>query len=375
MKLSQHNFRALTSGARTLLGILLSRYAPSGPRSVALSIANVCNTNCMMCDCHSPLLDHQENPSASPGAPFMEPGLFERIIRESHSLGAYRVVLAGFGDPSLHPDFDRMLDIMMKLGMEPYVLTNGLALDEKRATIWAGKRAHFRFSLHAGDIETWLRVHPGGSVRQYERLSRAIKTLAGSGMARVSAMHVIHKYNFNGIREMVEHAREHGLRSILFRPVRAQGSLKAVVLSGEEEEQLCRNIAEALQLAESYGIHTNLRDYLENNLYIETGVLQTSKLYRRIPCYIGWIYAEFDPDGTLRPCIFSQLEMGKMGEKSLRDIWQSPRYAAFRREARSMPRRGGSLVRGCRCHACCMTKYNINVYNLLHLKSVQYADA
>jgi MoaA/NifB/PqqE/SkfB family radical SAM enzyme len=368
------SLREFTTGARTLLGILTPRYALSGPRSVALSLANICNTNCIMCDCHSPLLhDHPELVNI-PETPFMDSALFERIIRESRAMGAYRVVLAGFGDPSLHPDFDRMLEVMMQLDMEPYVLTNGLALDDKRVAIWAGIRAHFRFSLHAGDVETWLRVHPGGTVRQYERLSRAIKTLAASGVPRVSAMHVIHKHNFDHVREMVEHAREHGLRSILFRPVRAQGPLAPVVLGPQEQEQLRRDLAVCLPLAESYGIHTNLREYLESNLLIAEGALQTSDLYRKIPCYIGWIYAEFDPDGTLRPCIFSQLEMGRMGETRLRDIWHSPRYQSFRREARTMPQRG-RLVKGCRCHACCMTKYNINMYNLLHLKSLKYTDA
>jgi MoaA/NifB/PqqE/SkfB family radical SAM enzyme len=374
MALRKLRFRALNSGIHTLLGILSSRYALSGPRSVALSLANVCNTNCIMCDSHSPLLPSHGGQEKAPDAPFMDSALFERIIRESRAMGAYRVVLCGYGDPSLHPEFDRMLEVMMQLDMEPYVLTNGLALDDKRVAIWAGKRAHFRFSLHAGDVDTWLRVHPGGTSRQFERLSRAIKTLVASGIPQISAMHVIHKHNFNRVREMVEHAREHGLRSILFRPVRAHGPLEQVVLSREEEEQLRRDLAACLPLAESYGISTNLSDYLENSLYIEEGVLQTTSLYRTIPCYIGWIYAEFDLDGTLRPCIFSQLEMGRMSETHLHEIWHSPRYQSFRREARTMPQRG-RLVDGCRCHACCMTKYNVNLYNLLHFKSLKYAEA
>jgi MoaA/NifB/PqqE/SkfB family radical SAM enzyme len=304
----------------------------------------------------------------------MDSALFEQIIRESRELGAYRVVLGGFGDPALHPHFDRMLEVMMRLNMEPYVLTNGLALDEKRVETWATKRAHFRFSLHAGDVETWLRVHPGGTARQFERVSRAITALAASGVPRISAMHVIHKDNCNRVREMVEHARAHGVRHVLFRPVRAEGPLAAVVLSPEEQERLRRDLAACLQLAESYGIRTNLREYLENNLFIDEGALQTAELYHRIPCYIGWLYAEFDADGTLRPCLLSQIEMGRLGDKSLREIWHSPRYYNFRREARTMPTRG-RLVKGCHCHACCMAKYNVNVYNLLHFKSLKYSDA
>jgi MoaA/NifB/PqqE/SkfB family radical SAM enzyme len=366
--------RELTAGARVLLGIITARYAISGPRSVALNLANVCNTNCIMCSCHSPLLRDDPQYRVLGNVPFMDSALFEQIIRESRGMGTYRVVLGGSGDPALHPNFDPMLEVMMQLNMEPYVLTNGLALDDKRAKIWATKRAHFRFSLHAGDVETWLRVHPGGTATQFERLSRAIKVLAAAGVPRISVMHVIHKDNFTRVREMVEHARVHGVRSVLFRPVRAEGSLAAVVLSPEQEQHLRRDLAACLALADSYGIRTNLREYLSNKLFTDDGAVQTTDLYRRIPCYIGWLYAEFDVDGMLRPCLLSQIEMGRLGEKSLREIWRSPRYRAFRREARTMPIRG-RLVKGCRCHACCMAKYNVNVYNLLHLKSLKYSDA
>jgi hypothetical protein len=161
---------------------------------------------------------------------------------------------------------------------------------------------------------------------------------------------------------------------ILFRPVRAEGSLVQVVLDAEEEKELGKQLTSSLRLAEAYGIRTNLREYLANNLYIESGILRTAHLYRRIPCYIGWLYAEFDLDGTMRPCLHSEIAMGRAGENRVRDIWRSSRYMDFRREALSMPRRGG-LVRGCHCTSCCMAKYNVNVYNLLHLRSLRYGAA
>ena len=39
-----------------------------------------------------------------------------------------------------------------------------------------------------------------------------------------------------------------------------------------------------------------------------------------------------------------------------------------------MPRRG-TPVKGCLCGACCMTKFNQNLYNLLHLKSLRFGEA
>jgi hypothetical protein len=39
-----------------------------------------------------------------------------------------------------------------------------------------------------------------------------------------------------------------------------------------------------------------------------------------------------------------------------------------------LPRRS-EPVEGCECRACCMAQYNVNVHNLLHLKSFKYESA
>jgi MoaA/NifB/PqqE/SkfB family radical SAM enzyme len=360
----------LVSGARSLAGIASRSRVFAGPRSVALAISDVCDTNCVMCSCHSPLVERR----AAGAAPYMEPRIFEGILRQCRAMGTFRVVLGGNGEPSLHPQFDRMLRLMGELGMEPYVLTNGLGLDEERAKIWAATRAHYRFSIHAGDERTFLEVHSLGKPGQFERLTRAMKTLVSSGRPRVSAMHVIHKANFRRVREMIEHAREVGLTEVLFRPVRAARELSAVVLAPEEERELRAGLGQCQALAETYGIRTNLREYLETSLWIDSGTVDTAHLYRKIPCYIGWIYAEFDRDGTMRPCLHSKRAMGRVGERPISEMWNSPEYWEFRRESRAMPR-SRKLVAGCACSQCCMAKYNVNLYNVLHLKSFRYQQA
>jgi len=374
-------FRDLMSGTRALAGILSSKWVFGGPRSVAIAVCDVCNTDCLMCWYHSPLVRGSHRASAgsqkalsSRRPQHMDPTLIETIIRESRETGTYRVVLCGDGEPSLHPQLDQMLELMKRLDMEPYVITNGLAVDQSRARLWAKVPAHFRFSLQAGDEETWLRVHPGGRPQQFKRLSRTIRTLVEARTPRVSTMHVIHKANYRHVREMVEHARELGVREVLFRPIRARGAVVQQVLGQEEERELRGLLRECLELATAYGIRTNLREYLSNSLHIRSGVSRTAHLYRKIPCYIGWIYAEFDIEGNMVPCLNSQIVMGRAGKQSIREMWLSPRYQNFRREARSMPRRG-TLVEGCVCHACPMAKYNTNVHGLLRLRSLSYGEA
>ena len=372
--------RNLASGVKVLLGILSRRRVFTGPRSVGLTIANVCDTNCLMCGTHSPLLQKEPVPGTTPTPafashqPFMDDNLLRECVQECHDMGTFRLVLGGNGEPTLHPRFDDIMGLMRRLYMEPYVLTNGISLSDARVKIWGATPGHFRFSLHAGDPETWARVHPRNKPAQFERLSRHIRDLAAASVPKVSTMHVIQKANFRQVPRMVEHAREVGVKEILFRPARADSGLSQVTLTPEEEQELHRGLSRSLRLAESYGIHTNLAEYLATDLNNRQGVLNTWPLYQKIPCYVGYLHAEIDLDGTLVPCIFSHRVMGRAGVDRLRDLWDSPRYRAYRLEGRAMPRRG-TPVKGCLCGACCMTKFNQNLYNLLHLKSLRFGEA
>ena len=79
--------RDLASGARALMGVVTERHAYAGPRSVALAICEVCNTDCVMCWCHSPAARARgARPSASP---YMDPAVLETIIRQTGAMGTY----------------------------------------------------------------------------------------------------------------------------------------------------------------------------------------------------------------------------------------------------------------------------------------------
>ncbi len=376
------NFRTrnLNNGIRCLAGLFSRRWVFGGPRSFSLILSSECNSRCIMCWFHSPLLGesatadllHRQSGNSKPA--FMSYELCTTIIREMHELGAARAILAGWGEPSLHPQFDRILELLVKLKIAPYVITNGLAIDEESALRWAGLPVHFRFSLHAGDPETWLKIHPHCSREQFERLEKVIRCLAGAEWATVSVMHAIQKANFRHIPAMVEHAHRCGVRQALFLPVRTEGSLaEHLLLTPDEERQLEGELANALQIARNLGIQTNLAEYLDTHRHMRNGVPDTAELYRRIPCYVGWIYTEFDLDGTMRPCENSRIVLGKAGSAKIGEMWRSQPYRRFRTEGRFLPSRRREVT-GCPCNTCSMSKFNRNLYDLLHLKSTKYDE-
>jgi len=369
------------NGSRCLFGLITRRFVFSGPRTIALLLSSECNSRCVMCWFHSPLLDVQRETDASipqsltPENRFMDYELCETIIREVHEMGTARVILGGWGSPGLHPKLNQVLTLLVELGMEPYLITNGLAIDLQRARLWAQLPLHIRFSMHAGDPETWLKIHTGGSLKQFERLETVIQHMAQSRRAHVSIMHAIQKENFRHMREMVDHAYRMGVRSVLFLPVQAEGVVAShVLLSKEEEKELPVELALALERAHELGIRTNLAEYRATRRYVRNGVPDTTELYRTIPCYVGWTYSEFHPDGSMRPCEYSNIVLGKAGQESIQTMWRSSMYQRFRHEGRSLPLRG-SDVTGCHCKRCTMAKFNLNIHALLRLKSFRYREA
>ena len=363
--------RDTLSSARSLAGAVTERWVFGGPRSICLDTSLACNTDCVMCWTHSPLLGKARDgaPRQRKGDGFaqrlhMDWAVLETIIRECAAMGTSLALLGESGEPTLHPQFERSLDLMSQLGIVPHVMTNGLTADQRRAESWSQRRARFRFSLHAGDVETWLRVHPSGTAAQFERLSQAIKTLSRAGTAHVSLMHVIQKANFRNVREMVEHSRQLGVRRIRFTPVRVNRELAETALSPQEEQELRGGLQYCLLLADHYGIHTNLREYLSTNLFTYSGILQTRDLWLHVPCYLGWVTTLFAVDGSVMPCEDSKLCMGRAGEQRISDIWRSQRYHSFRRQAVRMPKTG-DLVEGCECEHCCLGHNNVRIHRLL----------
>jgi MoaA/NifB/PqqE/SkfB family radical SAM enzyme len=292
--------------------------------------------------------------------------MLDRFVRECAEAGTHKVVLGETGEPTIHPHFDQLLDLIVQLRMSPVVMTNGIAVDERRVRTWAGKEALYRFSLHAGDVETWLRIHPAGTAAQWERLSRVIETLVRSGTSTVVTMHVLQKANYRNIQKMIEHAHRHGVRQILFSPVRATGSLAPVLLTAEEEEWVRHELRRCTPLAESLGIQTNARQYLQTGGYVESGQLQTASVFRHLPCYVGWLQAFLLADGTVAPCDGSSRNLGQAAEQSLMAIWRSPQYQSFRREAITLPARG-KPVEGCLCDHCSLVGSSLKARRLLRL--------
>jgi MoaA/NifB/PqqE/SkfB family radical SAM enzyme len=136
-----------------------------GPRRLTVELTNVCNLHCSYCLRDEDSLHHQP-------AHFLPVDLLARVVKQAReSMGIEQVMFTG-GEPTLHPDFGKILAAVAAESLKCSFVTNGWHFDrvwplvlDYRETI-----THVSFSLDGASAEAHDRWRGAGS---FARLVRA----------------------------------------------------------------------------------------------------------------------------------------------------------------------------------------------------------
>ena len=136
-----------------------------GPRRLTVELTNICNLHCSYCLRDEDALYH--NP-----ANFLPLELFSRLARDARdSMGIEQIMFTG-GEPTLHPDFGKLIEAVAELNLKCSFVTNGWHFDrvwplimERRETV-----THVSFSLDGATREAHDRWRGQGS---FDRVMRA----------------------------------------------------------------------------------------------------------------------------------------------------------------------------------------------------------
>lgn len=102
-----------------------------GPRRLSIELTNICNLHCSYC-----LRDEEALYNSRPS--FLSPDLLQKIFSEGRRvMGITNVSFTG-GEPTLHPQFDRVLDLVVQNGLKFSFVTNGWHFDR----IWPIVQGH-----------------------------------------------------------------------------------------------------------------------------------------------------------------------------------------------------------------------------------------
>jgi len=137
-----------------------------GAKRITVELTNICNLHCSYCLRDEDALYHAP-------ANFLSPELLQKIIAEAReSIGITSVNFTG-GEPTLHPEFRRILEVAEAEGVKVSFVTNGWRFERIWPAVLAHRETitHVAFSLDGASAESHDAWRGAGS---FVRLVRAI---------------------------------------------------------------------------------------------------------------------------------------------------------------------------------------------------------
>ena len=308
--------------ALRLRGIAEARVL-TGPQTVHVDLANGCNTNCVTCWDHSPLLNEQRSSAWKRGRVSLED--FSALAADLAGMNSVEaLILSGMGDPFVNPDVYRMVEVSKGHGWHVTVLTNALLADAARV-IDLGVDMML-ISVNGVSPASYTAFHPNLTARDFERLLLLLETFARAGR-RFKHVQVINRDTAPEVCEMVRFAARYAAAHVTYKLASLGRGTEACAITEGQREQLLREwIPEARAEAERLGVATNLDVFASQ---VSAGGLATAPV-RDVGCFMGWTYARVTVDGRILFCCSTEIEVGDLARGKFSEQWFGRRWDEVR---------------------------------------------
>ena len=309
-----------------------SSIAEVEPVCLYLETTNRCNLLCTTC----PRTFEALEPPAD-----MEWDLFTHIVDQFPRIA--RVVLHGVGEPMMVPALPRMIRYLKDRGTYVLFNTNGTlltrrkgrelldsGLDELRVSIDAAEPRAFKLVRGRDMFARIVR-----NVRSFRQMQREL----AAETPRVSLWLTGLKETVGQLNDFVRLAHEIDVAEVYLQRLvyfpEGQGlarSTSALFAGGDDEEG--RLVREAEALARGLGISFNASGATDP----ASSLAQQDESRPWSLCRRPWTLMYFTAHGRAIPCCIAPFSMrgydsftlGNASQQSLREIWNGPRYQAFR---------------------------------------------
>ncbi len=344
-----------------LYGVTVPQKLPA-PFQIVWNMTNMCNLRCKHC--------YQKAGSPLPNELSLEEKL--KVIDQLDKAGVPSLAFSG-GEPTIHPDFLRLVSEASSRGMYVSVATNGLRFTDEQFVVKA-KKAGLRYvevSVDSADPRKHdeFRGVKGAWEKAVKGLKNAVKYGFSTGMAAT-----LTRTNVDEIDDIIELAEEIGVNRLIFFnfvPVgRGLENAEELDLDPREREKVLWKLArenerrkmDILSTAPYYGRvvmqATGGEEVSPTHFY--TGRNPAVKALAEYigGCGAGRIYCAIQPEGTVTPCVFMPIPVGNLRESSFYKIWNTSKVMRDLRD-RSLLREEGfcskcpykNVCGGCRARA------------------------
>ncbi|UQZ91317.1 hypothetical protein C4J81_18645 (plasmid) [Deltaproteobacteria bacterium Smac51] len=199
--------RGLIEGADFLSGDLIRPYAYN------IDVSGACNLKCVSCP--------RGNVAVQPKAGFMSPELFERTVAKikAEDPEASAVFLFIWGDPLMHPQLPRLIEICRAAGLRPLISTNLKEVRHLEATM---KSAPPWIKVSASGFgPDYERTHTGADWSRFEAHLRLLSRLKAEYAPDTEVEMAYHLYRHNLGEQRLKMKALCGELGIVFRDIAA----------------------------------------------------------------------------------------------------------------------------------------------------------
>lgn len=340
------------------------------PLKLDLCPTNRCNLNCRHCRRQTEQRIYHGNELSAER--------YKDIIREGGRLGVRKVEFVGSGEPTYHQETAMTCFREIKrAGMFGDLVTNGTRFtDEMVREMVELKWDRIMFSIDAADAHThdYIRGKKGAFKKALAAMRRFTYWKQELGVDRplMGMVPVLTNLNHTHFSDFIRLAHDVGAYHVGFKPMMIYTpEAESWKLAESNLLDMNRHIAEAIPLAERYGIETNFREVVhrpENEIVKRSGDIvalyredvskacddivnrfcldekhslvaeDSGNIYEnflrfvQIPCFLPWYNLKISSEGDVLPCIGSgPLEgMPNLRDCSLKEAFYGDVFTRFR---------------------------------------------
>lgn len=365
---------------------------PKWPLEIFLEVSNVCDLQCAMCPTFSAL-----NPKRFTNLSRRHRGLFKFDVLDKRMEEALKHALVvhafGYGEPTIHPKFRELIDLLAKYEVIVDFFSHGMHLSEEMCAFLVEKRvSKITISFSGASQEEYENVYLGGDfkrvmdgIKRLDTIKKQQKTefplieinslgfkhhvekfpnfVEMMGKAGVGIINLKPLQTYDLIKELHAHASlaDENIEGEILEKARTVASKYGVRLLTREYEGTMSNMenAQALQsrhkgqeaLSEQHVPISELKNIAKVKKESEGGLGEKadSKIEIHVPNKTQLEYKQYDNvhcmepfktfyssyDGGVYPCCFrsNEITLGDLNNQGAMEIWRSELFSDIRQNA------------------------------------------
>lgn len=291
----------------------------AGPQTVHVDLANGCNTNCVTCWDHSPLLNEARTSAWKRKRVTFDD--FRALAEDLASMNSIEaLILSGMGDPFVNPDIYRIVELSKHHGWHVTLLTNALLADPSR--LLELDVDMMLISVNGVSPESYTAFHPNLAPRDFEHLLSLLETFARGGK-RFKHVQVINRDTAHEIPAMVRFAARYNAAHVTYKLASLRNGTERCIIDESQRRRLLGEwIPEAQAEAARLKVETNLDVFASQVL---AGGLATAPI-KDVGCFMGWTYARVTVEGKILFCCSTEIEVGDLTKGKFSEQWYGERW-------------------------------------------------